>query len=54
MFEAERRGRESEKRERLGFMRYCGGERERKRETDLSLLIFGFLDDFGLLVIVNF
>ena len=27
--------------------------RERKRETDLSLLIFGFLDDFGLLVIVN-
>lgn len=52
MFEAERRGRESERRDGLGFMRYCGG-REKKRETDLSLLKFGFLDDFGLLVIVN-
>ena len=37
VFETERRGRESEKRDRLGFMRYCGGEREKERNGSIVI-----------------
>ena len=42
VFETERRGRESEKRDRLGFMRYCGGEREKERNGSIVIDIWVF------------